>query len=482
MRKLLQKYNNSPIQTKASLWFLICAFLQKGISVITTPIFTRLLSTAEYGQYNVFNSWLGVVGIFVTLNIWSGVYSQGLIKFSDQRKELSSSFQGLTTVLFFGWTVVYLISREFWNEILSLSTIQVLALLVISWTTAIFGFWSSEQRVEYKYRTLVFITLIVSVAKPLVGILLVINAEDKVTARILGLVLVDLVAYSGLYIAQMFRGRKFYHGKFWKYALCFNIPLIPHYLSLTVLNSSDRIMIERMVGASEAGIYSLAYAISIIMTLFNTALMQTISPWLYQKIKAKQIGEISSIAYITMIIIATVNLLLIALAPEAVALFAPSEYYEAIWIIPPVAMSTYFMYCYDLFVKFAFYYEKTKLIMFGSVTGALLNIILNYVCIGKYGYQAAGYTTLVCYIVFAVGHYMFMNKICNVHFCGVKPYSVVAILGITLVFLTVGFLFLFTYGNNIIRYVILGMFIMLGIYKRKTIIDAVMQITRQRRN
>ena len=51
--KIITKYRKCSVQVKASFWFLICAFFQRGISVITTPIFTRLLSTAEYGQYNV---------------------------------------------------------------------------------------------------------------------------------------------------------------------------------------------------------------------------------------------------------------------------------------------------------------------------------------------------------------------------------------------------------------------------------------------
>ena len=65
----------------------------------------------------------------------------------------------------------------------------------------------------------------------------------------------------------------------------FNLPLIPHYLSQTILNSADRIMIERITDAEQAGIYSLAYSVSLVMTLFNTALMQTLSPWIYEKIK-----------------------------------------------------------------------------------------------------------------------------------------------------------------------------------------------------
>ena len=43
MQKLVKKYTDLPIQVKASMWFFVCAFLQKGISFITTPIFTRLL-------------------------------------------------------------------------------------------------------------------------------------------------------------------------------------------------------------------------------------------------------------------------------------------------------------------------------------------------------------------------------------------------------------------------------------------------------
>ena len=143
IRIAISKYKKIPIQAKASLWFLICGFLQKGISLITTPIFTRLLTTAEYGQYNVFHSWLGMAGIFVTLSLSGGVYAQGLVKFSEQRKALSSSMQGLTTVLVLVWTVIYCTNCDFWNGVLSLTTVQVLALLVMAWTTAIFGFWSA---------------------------------------------------------------------------------------------------------------------------------------------------------------------------------------------------------------------------------------------------------------------------------------------------------------------------------------------------
>lgn len=473
---LVNKYRNLPIQIRASFWFLICAFLQKGISSITTPIFTRLLSTAEYGQFSVFNSWYSIISIIVSLNLWGGVYMQGLVKFDKERKEFASALQGLTFTLTLGWTIIYLSFHDFWNNLFSLTTVQMLAMLIMIWLTSAFSFWTGEQRLELKYKRMVIITLIASVLKPVVGIVFVILADDKVTARILGLALVELVAYLGCFIVQMVRGKKFFSKKFWRYALLFNLPLVPHYLSMSVLSSADRIMIERLVGESEAGIYSLAYSISLFMMLFNQALFQTIEPWLYKKIKANQVEDISKAAYPSFVLIAGVNLLLIAFAPEVIAIFAPANYYDAIWIVPPVAMSVYFTYAYTFFAAFEFYYEKRKYIAIATVIGAVLNIALNYLFIPIFGYYAAGYTTLFCYILFAVCHYYFMHKICKNNLEGRQPYKLSILLTITVAFVTFGIVLLLTYNYMVVRYILVAIILLIIIIKRKLIIQTVKKI------
>lgn len=452
VKSFLAKYNNQSVMLKAAFWFLICSFLQKGISVITTPIFTRLLSTAEYGQYNAFNSWLSILSEIVTLQLYSGVYMQGLVKFDHDHKVFSSSLQGLTLTLVVVWTGIYLAFHSFWNNLFGLTTVQMLAMLLLMWTTAVYGLWAGEQRVFYKYRSLVIVTLIVSVLKPVVGIVFVIYAEDKVTARILGLALVELVGYTGLFVVQLVRGKKFYSGKYWKYALLFNLPLVPHYLSQHVLNSADRIMIQHYIGSAEAGIYSLAYSVSQVMKLFNTALTQTITPFIYQKIKQNRIKDISKVAYIGLSAIALVNLLLILLAPEVVYVFAPVSYREAIYVIPPIAMSVYFSFAYDFFSKFSLYFEKTKFVMLASLSGAVLNIILNAIFIPAFGYLAAGYTTLVCYMVYTFAHYLGMRKVCKENFSDERPYDDKKLIIITVIFMIAGFLLLLTYSYPVIRY------------------------------
>jgi O-antigen/teichoic acid export membrane protein len=454
---MLEKLKNDKIsiQMKASFWFLVCSVLQKGISVITTPIFTRLLSTAEYGQYNVFNSWLSVISVFVTLNLCSGVYTMGIVKFKDEEEQFTSSLQGLTLLLCFCWTVIYFVFHGFWNHLFQLTTVQMFAMLVLIWTSTSFGFWMTTQRNRYKYKLLIAVTLIESVLNPVVGIVFVTHAEDKVTARILGLMLVELVCYPCFFFVQMKRGKQFYSGKFWKYAVMFNIPLIPHYLSTIVLGTSDRIMIQRMVGESEAGIYSLAYSIAQVMGMVNDSLNKTMSPWIYQKIREKEYQKISGVVYPSLAIVGSCNILLIAIAPEMVAIFAPKEYYDAIYVIVPVAISGFFTYMYLCFAPFEFYYEKRIWTTIGTLTSALINVVLNIICIPVFGYIAAGYTTLVSYTVNALMHYFFSRKVCKTYIDDLKPYNKNVLLLMSVGFLLLGLMFIPLYKHILIRYIFL---------------------------
>ena len=121
----LSKYRQLPVQVKASFWFFLCAFLQKAIGMISTPIFTRLMTPVEYGQYNVFNSWFNIIGILISLRLYYGVYMQGLVKFEDQKALFSASMQTLSLVLVLLWSVIYACGYSFWNGLLSLTTTQM---------------------------------------------------------------------------------------------------------------------------------------------------------------------------------------------------------------------------------------------------------------------------------------------------------------------------------------------------------------------
>ena len=476
MMKIINKYENIPIQLKASLWFLLCSFLQKGISMITTPIFTRLLSADEYGSFGTFNSWYSIIYIIVSMNLASGVYTTAMVKHNNDKKILASSYQGLTLLLCSSWTIVYLSAINFWNALFSLTTVQMLALLLMIWTSSAFSLWCVEQRVTYSYKKLVLVTVLVSLAKPFLGILFVCNSDDKVTARIIGLAIVELLAYSPLGIYQMIRGGRLFSKKYWAYVFKYSLPLIPHALSQTILSSADRIMIRDMVGESQAGYYNLAYSISLIMIIFNTALSQTLAPWTYQKLKANKAEDINGVALFSTRLVAALNILLIILAPEIMSIFAPSEYADAVYVIPPIAMSVFFMYLYDWFARFEYYYEKTYLILIASISGATLNLILNYLLIPIFGYISAGYSTLICYIVYSFMHYFFMKKIVKEKLPGRKIYNIKKVLIISVVFIGGGIGILITYNHIVIRYCCLVLVLIFAFFKRKILIEKSMDI------
>ena len=107
--KLLNRYRAIPIAAKASIWFIVCSVLQKCISMITLPVFTRLMSTEQYGQFNVYNSWLQIFTIFVTLRLNYAVFNKGMSKFKEDRDGYTSTMQTITSC----WLPLFL--RSIWS-------------------------------------------------------------------------------------------------------------------------------------------------------------------------------------------------------------------------------------------------------------------------------------------------------------------------------------------------------------------------------
>lgn len=457
------------VQAKAAMWFFICSIIQRGISFITTPVFTRLMSTSDYGQYNTFVSWQSVISVIVTLNLTSGVYLQGLVKFEKDRDRFTSALFGLLCGLIVVWMLIYLAFRNHINVLINMNTEKMLLMFCLIWSSALYGFWSVNKRVDFDYKSIVLISLLFSVANPVLSILFMSNSEDKALAKIIGMAISEFILFGWMAVSLLRKSKKVFSGEYWAYAMRFNMPLIPHYLASSILSSSDRIMIERLIGESEAGIYSLAYSVSMIMTMISGALTQTIEPWVYKKIRDQKEETIAPVAYSSLIAVAGVNLLLIAFAPEVIRIFAPRDYYDAIWTIPPVVMSVFFMFGYSFFAAFEFYYEKTKYISLATFGGAILNIVFNLLFIPRFGYVAAGYTTLTCYVVYVAAHYCFMKRILSDQEIGKRIYSIKVMMFIAGVFMIAGFLFSLTYEIWQLRYLLLLLLVFMCVYKKKKI-------------
>ena len=188
-------------------------------------------------------------------------------------------------------------------------------------------------------------------------------------------------------------------------------------------------------------------------------------------LKKEEYAEIGRNSIPILILIAFANFCLVALAPEAVAIMAPKSYYDAIWVIPPVAAGTFFIFMYSLFSRFEFYFERTRFMMIASVAGACMNVLLNYIFIPIYGYYAAGYTTLVCYMLYCIGHYLLMRRINKTLMNNTRVYNVKVIVGISAVFLAGCAVMMSLYTHMFIRWGVLLVVCAYFVWKRERFIS-----------
>lgn len=433
------------------------------------------MSTEQYGIYSIYLSWLQVFTVISTLYLYHGVTDNAMSKFEDDRSRFISSMQGLSICI---TTIVMLLVLFLWKGIksfLGLAPIMVMLMFAEIYVTPALAFWSARQRFEYKYRNLVLITTLKSLMNPCLGIVAVMLFEDKATARAISTVIVEFMICGTIMVLQFVKGRTFYEHKYWKYAITLAIPMLPHYLSGIILNHGDRIVIAKLVGNTAVALYGVAYSIGWLVQIFIRAINSALTPWIYGRLKTSDIKEIQTKSRSVLVFIFILSVGLMLISPEVVYVFGSSKYVDAINVIPPVAGSVFFVFLYGFLSFPEFYYEKTSFLMVSSVVAAVLNIILNILFVPIYGYIAAAYTTLACYVLYSLGHYVVSRRVLK----GITGYRSIideffgGILSVVIILISCTVHYL--YGWMIIRYLLIAIGIVVMVWKRKTILQLLKQ-------
>lgn len=478
LNKAFNVYKELSPQIKMSFWFLVCSFLQKGIGMITTPIFTRVMLDTEYGRFNVYSTWLNIFTVFATLNVSGNCFTRGLVVHSEDRNGYTSSLQFLSIILTACGFLIYTCFSGFLNSLTGLNPFLVALMFAEMALISAYNFWINRKRVEIDYRSITILTFVYALLRPVVAVLFVLKAkpEFQVEARVAATFVVSFFLFVPIIFSNILKGKVLYHKLYWKETIIFCLPLIFHYLSNIILTQSDRLMIDRLCGSSYTAYYSVAYSIGMIVQIFNNAVSTSYTPWIYKSIKNEKYRQIEKVSYQVLALIAALNLLTVSFAPEILKVMAPSNYQLALWAIPPVTASVYFMFMYDIFAAFSFYYKKTSWIGAATLASAILNLVLNYIYIPKYGFVAAGYTTLICYILFAILHYFFMNHICKVMGIKGKVFKGVYIVSIGL-FLTIGCgVMMLLYKYLPVRLAIFMISILIALLNRQKLIGIIKQL------
>ena len=474
LAKLKDKYNSLPLPVKAAAFFVLCGVFKDAIDILVTPLFTRILTTEEYGLFNVYNSWYQIFRIVATISLWGDSFEVGLARFDDKRNQFVSSLQGLMTVLFFFWAAVYFIFRQQIEQLMGLSSILMVCLLLQIMFSVPYMFWYKKNKYEYKYKLITVFTVIYTILQPFLSLLFIkLNSFgwDNGEIRIIASVGVQIVFGFIVFIIQFIKTPVFYQKKFWKFALLTNIPLVPHFLSQILLNQSDKIMIDMFVGKTETAVYSVAHSAAFVILVVATNLNSAFIPWLYTKIKKEKFDGIKNTVNIIVLFVGVAVTMLVLVAPEAMLILGGKKYYEGIWTIPSLAFSVLLILIYTLFANIELYFSKNVFVMISSLIGAASNILLNWLLIPQFGYVAAGYTTAIGYLLMCITHYIFLRLTCKQEGLRMSDFfDIRMILLISLALAGVCTLIAFVYHLIIVRYLVFAVVAAVLIIKRKKII------------
>lgn len=412
---IIRDGRNIPLATKAAFWFVVCTILQKALSFITVPIFTRLMDPSQYGLYNLYIAYSGILAVICTMNMESATFVNGYVK-TDNTKEkelLPISLFSLSATITVG---IFVLTVIFQNQTSALLGIPF-SFILLMFTEVLFfpplRIWTMQQRFLYKYKALVFVTLLLTFSQVLLGMFFVSHSiqEERALARITWTVIPVFLSGCFIYASYAKNAKKLFSTDRWKNTFRLQLPLVPYNLSMVLLLSSSRIIINKYEGVKAVAIYSVAYSIGQIISIFKQSVIDAFHPWIYGKLKENNFKQIEHLMRILLFILFAVAFSASSLAPYLVRFFAPKEYYDAVYIVPFVSAIVIYALFNQVFIIIETYYEKTKTIMFSSVLTCAINIILNIALIPVIGYMVAGFTALVSYMALSYLNYFYLCKI-----------------------------------------------------------------------
>lgn len=473
---LKSKIKNIPLSLKASIAYSMCSILQNCIGLITVPLFTRMLTTEQYGQQTIYSSWSSLISIFITLNLAYGSFSTAMVKFEGKRDSYISAIQGICVMLSLLFLGLYFLFQTFFDTLFELPSYLIILMVFQILSQTSIQLWSGKKRFDYKYKSVVGLSLIMSILSPVCAYLFVQMTSEKGYALIMGNIVVSVIFGGFIFIINQIRGQKIFDSGYWKFALRFNIPLLIYYFSQMIFNQSDRIMISHMVGIGSAAKYGVAYNLAMIMTFVLSAINGSYVPWFYGKIKENKQEENQKVSVMIASLLALMILFVIWYSPEIITIMAGAQYAEAIYVVAPVAMSLLLLFYVQLFINVEFYYEEKKLLVWSSIGSALVNVMLNYILIPIFGFVAAGYTTLFSYIIFVICNYYAMKHILSERNLIDNMYDYKSLMILFLIFVFMSFLGVTLYETLICRLCITVIVVVMMYCNRRKFIDIMKQI------
>ena len=404
---------------KDFLWYFLGSFAPLLLGFIKTPVFTRHFSKVDYGNLGIISITFTFLGML--LFSWIGSCIWRYYTKYKQEKALKTLYSNLIFIYAISFVALALVSG-LWYAAAKIELNQ--ALILYSFFLLIFNqlflYYMVVIRLMGKVRFYTVFQSIKSFAGLSLALYLVFYQDMNISALVLSLVLVDLVSVVFLAFYNPAKVRLSYRHinttillellKYGSLGLILNI-------SLLTVTYSDRYIIALYHDIEYVGIYDQVYKISQLTVLaLITIYFNTINPRLLSVLESNYDGSMAYIRkYVYSFVLFGVPIVfyLSVFSSEISTVLLGKEFREGYMIMPFIFAATYLhgvSNFFDLRMKFSNKMKRLGLIAIGT---ALLNIILNLIFVGLYGYQWAAYTTVVSYALMLFIFYMNDPQVLN---------------------------------------------------------------------
>lgn len=390
----------------------------RAVSFISIPVFTRLLSTSDYGILSLYATYVGIFGVLMTLNTHNviGRYYYDKTGDEDFRNFVGTVFY-ISLACICAFLLAFFLLPEFTARLLALPRniiIYIPVAVIIGISSSVF---SQIMQPLYQSRKLALVSIFSTYASFGLAVALIFFLQkNKYMAQVWAQLFVGLLLFM-YYIRQIRPYINFtYKAQYLKYIFGYSLPLIPYSLNAVILNQIDRVMINSYEGASSVGMYSFAYNIAMLMTLFVSSLNQAWIPKYFEYMNKKEYEAHDRDVYRLNKIVILGGGCLMLLGREIGVVLADKKFHAALGIIPIVVLGYVFEGIFTIYGRNIGYSRKTGYATLIAFISGLLNIVLNVILIPRYGYMVAAWTTLASYAFMAFAAYLVSKYFLKIHF------------------------------------------------------------------
>lgn len=398
------KLSDENTAQRAGLGYTISNIILKGIIFLSLPVFSRLLSPSDFGIYNNYLAYEGIISGIMSLGLYSCI-KKAVFDFKDN---FNSFFSSILSSIIFTYILTIILSFIFKHQIFKYTGFNeyiIIILLSQSFGSAIIQLYASKLNVEFKYKEYLIISALNSITNIVLSICLIfLLSYQPWISRIIGTATPYIII--GIYLVTKcyIKGRVFLKKEYVFYSLKIGLPLIPHVLSQYILNQSDRIMISKFIGDSESGIYSFAYNVCTILYIVLMSIESAWTPWTYNCYENHKNENVKKASNRLMILSVCLFIGFVSICPEVYKILGDEKYYPGIKMIIPLSLSMFLFFLYSFPVGIEYYHKKTLFVSIATCVAAMLNILLNFILIPKYGYYVSAFTTLISYVIMFLIH------------------------------------------------------------------------------